>query len=181
MGTPDSGSAATNALFASLRREHSGALALLAELEAGLLERDPAGGAGRSLEAAVADLDGCLAAHVKVHDDVLFPALESAVPETSRSLSALRDEHDELRGLISALASRLREPRADSLDEQLRVIFRDLADLLRLHLDREERMVFTVASRVLRDYELTTLAMSIRQAIPSPSRCNSTPCTGKET
>ena len=157
-------------LFSPLRRDHRRVLAHLDELEEVMGTRGRRTVPERPLRDLVAHLEPQFATHMRVEDDVLYPALEQALPEAAVPLAALRDDHRELRGLLAALAMRLEQPRNGVRDEQLRVLARDLVDLLRLHVSREERIVFTVASRVLRDDELTTLAGRIELAIPSNPR-----------
>lgn len=163
-------SATAKRLFSPLRRDHRRVLAHLDELEGVLSARGRRAVPERPLRELVAHLEPQFASHMRAEDEVLFPALEQALPETAIPLAALREDHRELRGLLAALAMRLEQPRNGIRDEQLRVLTRDLVDLLRLHVSREERIVFTVASRVLRDDELTTLAGRIEQAAPSPPR-----------
>src|SRR5690349_17968476 len=86
--------------------------------------------------------------HMAAEDKVLFPSLERALPETSGALRELEDEHRELRGMLASIATLLRRRASRSRDEQLVVQGRDLVDLLRIHIRKEEVVVFRVAERL---------------------------------
>lgn len=125
--------------------------------------------AERPLRDLVHHFEPLFETHMRAEDESLFPALECALPETAASLQGLRDDHRALRGLLASLAMRLEQPRHGVRDEQLRVLARDFIDLLRLHVRREEGIVFTVASRVLSEDELATLAGRLEQAGTHPT------------
>ena len=135
--------------------------------------------AERPLRDLVAHFGGRFAEHMQTKEDVLYPAIESALPEASTSLVALREDHRELRGLIGAIAMRLEQPRHGIRDEQLRVLTRDLIDLLRLHIRKEEGIVFSVASRVLQEDEISMLARRIGRAGTHPRPRETTRRPGK--
>ena len=73
-------------------------------------------------------------------------------------VAPLHDEHDELRLMLGALAARLIEPPGATRDEQVVVQIRDLTDLLRIHIRKEETLVFGLAERVLKPIVRAELA-----------------------
>ncbi len=167
-------SALARRLFAPLRRDHRRVVAHLEELETVMEARGRRAVAERPLRDLVAHLEPLFATHMQAEDDLLYPALRRALPEAAGSIDALREDHRELRSLLGALAMRLEQPRSGVRDEQLRVLARDFIDLLRLHIRKEEGVVFTVASRVLHEDELATLVHRIEQVRPTTHRGGST-------
>ena len=95
--------------------------------------------------------------HMAAEDQVLFPILVDALPAITESLAPLRVEHRELRAMLDALAALLQAPEGGARDQQIQVQLADLAELLRIHIRKEERLVFQVAERVLRPGELDRL------------------------
>jgi hemerythrin-like domain-containing protein len=91
-------------------------------------------------------------------DEVLFPALAAALPAAGASLAPLQVEHRELRGMLAALAESLAASPSAERDEQIAIQVADMAELLRIHIRKEEALVFRVAERVLRPGELQRLA-----------------------
>jgi len=106
----------------------------------------------------VALLEQQFATHMRVEDDALFPALIEVLPEAGGSIAPLRDEHDELRSMLGGLARLLAQPIGPERDEQVAVQVIDLVDLLRIHVRKEEAVVFRVAERVLPAPTLRRLA-----------------------
>lgn len=142
--------------FAPFRRDHARLLARLDDLErrvlSGAAELDE--GALREL---VAVLERQFATHMAAEDAVLFPALDDAFPVLGATLEPLRQDHLELRLMLATLSEQLSRPVSASRAEQLVVLARDLTDLLRLHIHREEAAVFDVAQRALTPEETTAL------------------------
>ena len=95
--------------------------------------------------------------HMAAENDVLFPIVAEALPATTDSIAPLRLEHAELRTMLGALKVRLGEPESHTRDEQMSILLSDLAELLRIHIRKEERLVFQVAERVLSPGELERL------------------------
>jgi len=108
--------------------------------------------------------------HMATEDQILFPIVADALPATAESLQPLRLEHQELRTMLGALAALLATPAGSARDEQIGIQVADLAELLRIHMRKEERLVFPVAERVLRPGELERLATdrTARTREPSP-------------
>jgi len=96
--------------------------------------------------------------HMSAEDEVLFPIVAEALPATTSSLLPLTVEHEELRSMLAALRALLEAPVAETRDQQIGVQVADLAELLRIHMQKEERLVFPIAERVLRPGELERLA-----------------------
>lgn len=87
--------------------------------------------------------------HMAAEDQVLYPAIARTIPTSSASLEPLHDEHSELQQMLVRLQATLREEPTAERDEQIVVQVHDLADLLRLHIRKEEALVFHVAARIL--------------------------------
>jgi len=158
---PHSDPTAARDPFASFRADHARVLARMTELEQTVL-----GSPGEQLDEAplhdlVAHLGHQFPTHMAAEDAELFPALAQAFPEVRGTLAPLRADHDELRGMLAALVTLLPQPRTAARDEQLRVLTRDLVDLLRLHIHKEEAVVFDLAARVLRADEVEALGRRI--------------------
>lgn len=165
--------------FGAFRRDHAMVLSQLDALESRTLT-----GAGlgdeRLLGAAVELLERQFATHMAAEDAVLYPAVQAAFPTSRSTLEALRADHVELRWMLTTISSRLGAPASPGRDEQLPVVLRDFIDLLRLHIHREETVVFDVASRVLSDHEAQELARRIAPSreLPAPGRQEPGPTKG---
>ncbi|MBI5711708.1 MAG: hemerythrin domain-containing protein [Candidatus Eisenbacteria bacterium] len=151
-----------NTVFERMRADHQRVLAEIAELEriaTGLGDAEPAApGLERMLDDVVRMLELQFDTHMAAEDEVLFPALTRSLPETLGPIAPLRAEHQELRSMLAVLAELLRRPGSPGRDEQLAVQVRDFVDLLRIHIRKEEAVVFRVAEHVLAPPELQALA-----------------------
>ncbi len=96
--------------------------------------------------------------HMAAEDEILFPALAEALPQTRLSIEPLRADHAALRGMLRALKRLIATPPGQARDEQVRVQLRDFVDLLRIHIRKEEAVVIGVAERVLQPSEVEALA-----------------------
>lgn len=94
-------------------------------------------------------LSGAFTLQLAAEDGVLYPALMRELPELALTLEPLRADHAELRDMTHSLVALLALPRDERRDEQLGVLGRDVVDLLRLHLEKEERLVLDWSERVL--------------------------------
>jgi hemerythrin-like domain-containing protein len=149
--------------------DHGRVLARLGQLEARLEAGEPVAAIG--LEEFVAYLRHQFSTHMSAEENQLYPALADAFPESRPVLEPLLAEHAELRDMLASLASATEEPRSDGRDERVFVVMRDLIDLLRLHIRKEERAVFDVSRRVLSPDELDSLAIRIQpilESLPAP-------------
>jgi hypothetical protein len=157
-------------IFEWLRADHARVLADLDALDARLLEArhaatGTAGAEAMLLPAAVVDRVRELAAHLArqfathltAEDEVLYPALAVRLANGAPVVAALHGEHVELRAMLAALTATLALPAAASRDEQIVVQVRDLVDLLRIHIRKEEALVFGVAERIVPPRDLAEL------------------------
>lgn len=145
--------------FTVLRRDHARVLDRLAALEARVLGGIPF--EEDSLRSLVALLERQFLTHMAAEEQVLYPAMRAAFPEARGTLEPLRADHAELRQLLAALAALLSRPRDRGRDEQVGVLARDLSDLLRLHIRREESVVLDVAPRVLSAAQVEAMATTL--------------------
>ncbi|MEK7824529.1 MAG: hemerythrin domain-containing protein [Candidatus Eisenbacteria bacterium] len=153
-------------IFQRMRADHAH---VLGELDG--LERAARGGADglhreRDLARLVRMLERQFATHMRAEDEVLFPALIEALPEARGSLAPLRAEHDELRSMLAGLTRVLLQPPGPAREEQIAVQARDLVDLLRIHVRKEEAIVFSVAERVLPEPTLQRIAERLEHPHP---------------
>jgi hemerythrin-like domain-containing protein len=159
----------TTSIFQRLRDDHARVLAAIDALEQGASEPGAVARPGADLGGLVSLLQRQFAIHMCAEDDVLFPALIDTLPEARDTLAPLRAEHDELRSMLTGLAQALARPAAPIRDEQISVQVRDLVDLLRIHVRKEEALVFGIAERVLPERTLHRIAERLEQPLtPNP-------------
>lgn len=161
--------------FAGFRADHARVLGQLDAIEREVFgARGLRAGAAAKLVPLVALLDRQFASHMTAEDAVLYPWLAQALPESRLTIEALGADHAELRSLLAGLAAEIRRPAGRARDEQVGVQLRDLVDLLRLHIHREETAVFEVADRILRAAESRELARRLTHFVsvvsPAPTR-----------
>jgi hemerythrin-like domain-containing protein len=174
--------------FARLRAEHRRALDALRTFEramgdasrgrpAARTARDTSGEPGASsacdespFEALAAYLAGPFSAHLAVEECVLFPALMEHLPELELALEPLLEDHVTIREMSASLAELLARPGTPRRDEQLRVLGRDLTDLVRLHVRKEGRTVMDWCERVLPAAVRLGLGRRIARAVAAPPR-----------
>jgi hemerythrin-like domain-containing protein len=115
-------------------------------------------------------LDRQFASHMAAEDEVLYPALLEAMPGSRATVGPLRDEHAELRRLLAEALEVMKSPPSGARDEKLAVQLRDLVDLLRIHIRKEEALVFGIGERLLRPEEMERLAarMAVPRRTPPP-------------
>jgi hemerythrin-like domain-containing protein len=149
-------------IFEKMREDHARVLAEIAALESAVSVLEGDGAPRESLEGALTGITRLLelqfSTHMAAEDEILFPALARALPGTLGSIEPLRTEHEELRSMLRALRQLLESPAGKARDEQIAVQVRDLVDLLRIHIRKEEAVVFRVAERVLEPRQLESLA-----------------------
>jgi hemerythrin-like domain-containing protein len=155
-------------VFDRLREDHRRVLAEIGVLEAALGASGRVGELDGLLREAVELLERQFKTHMNAEDDLLYPMLADALPETEASLKPLRGEHDELRSMLAGLLWVLSEPPTPERDEQVPVQVRDLVDLLRIHIRKEEALVFRVAEQLLSPHELEALAARVGDRIHPP-------------
>lgn len=154
-------------IFQDLRRDHARVLDEIGALEASLAKTTRGKGAPalaeRSLPALVALLQAQFDSHMAAEDEVLYPALLGAIPAASGSIEPLFAEHAELRQMLARLAATLNEPATADRSEQIGVQVHDLADLLRLHIRKEESLVFRLAPQLLAPREIAAVSARLSQ------------------
>ena len=149
------------AVLDRMRLEHREVLARIDALEtdADCIWRTE--GRDESAEQAVQDTLDHLGRQFKTHmrdeDEVIYSILEDAIPTARRSIAPLRQEHEDLRSLLADLQDTLARPAGRARNEQVAVQGQDFADLLRIHIRKEESVVFSVAERVLQPAEIAHL------------------------
>lgn len=163
-------------VFAAMRLDHHAVLERLEHIEpvierigarAPRADRDEDDG---RLLAFAEHLEAQFATHMHAEDEAVYPALAAALPDARPALVPLRAEHTELRDMLASLRAALDEPAGALRDEQVVVQARDLADLLRIHIRKEEAVVFTVAERLLPPDALAALRERLLRPSVSSSR-----------
>ena len=137
-------------------------LEAIGALEASLFKpgraKSAAATAEGSLPALVVLLKAQFDSHMAAEEEVLYPALLGAIPAASGSIEPLFSEHAELRQMLARLEATLDEPATAERSEQIRVQVHDLADLLRLHIRKEESLVFRLAPQLLAPGEIAAVS-----------------------
>ncbi|HET9952099.1 MAG TPA: hemerythrin domain-containing protein [Candidatus Eisenbacteria bacterium] len=174
---PDSKRGKSSGLFERLRRDHARVLGEIGALEANLLRHGRGGRLPAEVEAALPKalslLEAEFASHMAAEDEILYPALIAAIPAASGSIEPLFSEHAELRQMLAKLVATLDEPVGVDRSEQLRVQIHDIADLLRLHLRKEESLVFQLAPQLLAPSEIAAVSArlaKLEKAVPKTQR-----------
>ena len=165
-------------IFEQIRSVHRQILGRIASLEAGVLHsgarpgRRNAGSRNAEVREFIEILKQQFLAHTILEDEVLYPALVEALPQTKATIDPLHAENLELRNMATRLASTLEEEPGPARDEQIAVQMRDLVDLLRIHLRKEEALVLGVAERVLKPSEIDAMKqrMQTRSHVESTQR-----------
>jgi hemerythrin-like domain-containing protein len=147
------------ALFQRMRRDHARVLARIGALEAALRRRGCTGTEQASALDELLDLLGAqFASHMTAEDEALYPAILAALPAASGSIESLLAEHAELRQMLRRLRELNNEPASSDRSEQIRVQVHDVSDLLRLHIEKEESLIFRLAPRLLAPDEIAAVA-----------------------
>jgi hemerythrin-like domain-containing protein len=164
-------------LFERLRNDHARVLEGVGDLEAKLLRTGRAGHlpaeVERALPGLLALLEAEFASHMAVEDEFLYPALIAALPAAAGSVEPLFTEHGELRQMLARLIATLREAPGPDRSEQLRVQIHDVAELLRLHIRKEESLVFRLAPQLLTPSEIAAVSSRLSRppaTVPVPRR-----------
>ena len=177
-------------IFDHLRKDHRLVLERIQELERDVFApgtrraRVRAGGRDTQVKGVIALLSRQFATHMAAEDEVLYPALVEALPQTKATVDPLHAEHAELRSMLIRLEATLSEPPSPARNEQVAVQTRDLVDLLRIHIRKEETLVLGVAERVLDSREIEALKRRVRsrsqvESTKSPSSGRTTKGTEK--
>lgn len=158
--------------FDRMRRDHQHVLERVTALERGSLRTGRGAGTDAEWDRTILDLTAMLerqfSTHMAGEDRVLFPELEPVLPRGEAALAPLRAEHEELRAMLDRLQKTLRRRPNPARDEEIIIQIRDLIDLLRLHI-RKEEIVLGVAERVLTPLEIEALETRVRALTVSPT------------
>ena len=138
-------------IFEQLRTDHEAVLARILDVERAIVDRHPHlwSGARAELRAFAQHLERQFATHLRAEDEVLYPTLARRLVNGAALVAPLHAEHTELRAMLSGFRAALEAGPTPEQEEQLIVQLRDLIDLLRIHIRKEEALVFGLAERVL--------------------------------
>jgi hemerythrin-like domain-containing protein len=165
-------------VFQRMREDHRRVLARITVLETAAATSASRDWPGPEIGYVLAMLARQFRTHMAAEDEVLYPALAEALPGTRPSLEPLEADHASLRMMLSDLEESLREPSSRSRNEAIAVQLRDLVDLLRIHIRKEEVVVFAVAERALSRIEMEALAARMEHDAAGASRSTQRPGTG---
>ena len=93
-----------------------------------------------------------LVAHFRAEEEVLFPVLRSAIPESSPLIDELIHEHGEIRQRMAQI---------ESGTGLAKLIF-DLGDLLERHIRKEERELFPFFERHIDDSQAEIVGAELK-------------------
>src|SRR5512138_1514068 len=98
-------------IFERMREDHRRVLAEADALEAAMAGAKGSDGPGsvEALDRLTALLDRQFGTHMAAEDDVLYPALMEALPETRPSIEPLRADHGVLRMMLADLVETMKE------------------------------------------------------------------------
>jgi hemerythrin-like domain-containing protein len=142
----------------ALSRDHHHALALALRCRKQALGQiQPAGAEGlrHRADEFMSFFESALTPHFRAEEEVLFPFVESNLPEAREIIAALLEEHREIRRLSSLLAAK----------EGLSKVLFDAGDVLERHVRREERELFPLIEQSAALAVLETLRPRIEQAL----------------
>jgi hemerythrin-like domain-containing protein len=172
---------AAKGVFDRMREDHRRVLDEIAVLDAAASTGDSRRRGREWPDQAVKDvltmLERQFETHMAAEDEALFPALGEALPQSRPSIEPLSADHATLRTMLATIMQTLKEPAAPERNEQFAVQLRDLIDLLRIHIRKEEAVVISVAERVLRPQEVEVLAARMR--VRAPKTASSDPGAGR--
>jgi len=100
-----------------------------------------------------------LEAHFRAEEEVLFPALHSAIPATGSVIEELIREHVEIRQIM---------PRLDAGSGLAKLIF-DLGDLLERHIRREERELFPLFEQHIQGSQAEMIGEELKKILAAVS------------
>lgn len=168
-------------IFERMREDHRNVLERIKVLDAAAaaIPKGPAGDwPDPEARAVLALLRRQFQTHMAAEDEILYPALAEALPVARPSMEPLIADHGALRMMLADLEQELQEPASDARNEQIGVQLRDLTDLLRIHIRKEEAVVFTIAERALSPVEVEALAARIDRGAAGNVRSTQGPAAG---
>lgn len=98
---------------------------------------------------AVAVLERLLSSHARIEEDLLFPRLEDYLGPAG-PLAVMRDEHRRIDEVLEAASKA-----GDS--ESLKILVRQLLDMVHIHFQKEEQVLFGMAQQALGEAALAEL------------------------
>ena len=128
-----------------LGSQHQDVLARLDEMERAL-----GGGESVALAPFASYLVQEVAHHFEIEEQALFPLLGRHLSSEQGPLAVMNAEHASFRELLQRLRDGLDSGRA----EQAQECARDIIDLLRAHIVKEDHVLFPMAARLLSPEEL---------------------------
>lgn len=96
-----------------------------------------------------------LEAHFRAEEEVLFPALHSAIPATGSVIEELIREHVEIRQIMPRLAA----------GSGLAKLIFDLGDLLERHIRREERELFPLFEQHIQGSQAEMIGEELKKIV----------------
>jgi len=144
-----------------LRHEHELVMMVVKAMEGEVEDIERTGRVHRARAALMVDFtrnftDGC---HHSKEESVLFPALEERNAAAGGPVSVMLSEHEAGRVAIRAIDAAL--PDVESSEAARAVVAENLAlyaRLLRLHINKENTVLFPLAERILSDQEQEMMA-----------------------
>jgi hemerythrin-like domain-containing protein len=142
-----------------LRDEHDSVLEMIDHME--VAASDLAGPrraeALQTLRQGLDFLKQEVAAHMKLEETVLYPALAKHVP--AQMVTAMLDEHRDISWALALLEQGLES--GERATTELRWHAISVVDLMRRHIDRENNVLFMMTAQMLsaREYEDLTTAL----------------------
>lgn len=145
-----------------LRHEHEIVLVVVAAMEREVESIRTSGMVDREVVARMIDFtrnftDGC---HHTKEEKLLFPLLEDRSQVAGGPVSVMLSEHAAGRGFVGAIAENL--PEAESSEAARAAVADNLAlyaELLRMHIHKENEVLFPLAERVLGEPDVQHLAV----------------------
>ena len=96
-----------------------------------------------------------LVAHFRAEEEVLFPYLRKAAPESAGMIDELLKDHDSMRRFM---------PKLQTGSGLAKVIF-DLGDLLERHIRREERELFPLYEKLVEPDKAEVIGAEMKQIL----------------
>lgn len=131
-----------------LSREHQVVLGRLDALERALDAYDVNG-----LREALHFFDERLVLHRRKEEEVLFPALGAHIGTEVGPVACMLEEHRDEREKIETIRDALRDPSSTGARDRILAAGRYILELLRHHIQKEDRVLFPMAESVLSDEE----------------------------
>ena len=152
----------TGSILEILRRDHARLRGVLERVDAFLRRRAGALATRGTLAAFTTEPSAGaralaleLAAHLGTHltaepdTDGLLGGLLDGDAGSHGALRALHGEHGELRSMLAALVRTLDGPASVRRDEQIAIQLRDLVDLVRIHVRKEDVLILAASQSIV--------------------------------